>query len=200
MFLAILAGLPLPLRPIQILWINLVTDGLPALALGVDPPEDTLMELPPRRREEGLFSRGLWGKLLLRGIMIGAVTVSLFGLALTSGKATAKAQTIAFAALIMAQLVYVYDCRSEGAPFSRRRRRNLLLDGAVLSSCILMAAVIHHPLLRVLFGTVPLSAGEWAVACAAAFLPALADLVFSLTKKYFPGYPGKKRPVISKYS
>ena len=200
MFLAILGGLPLPLRPIQILWINLVTDGLPALALGVDPPEDTLMELPPRRREEGLFSRGLWGKLLLRGIMIGAVTVSLFGLALTSGEAPAKAQTIAFAALIMAQLVYVYDCRSEGAPFSRRRRRNLLLDGAVLSSCILMAAVIHHPLLRVLFGTVPLSASEWAVACAAAFLPALADLVFSLTKKYFPGYPGKKRPVISKYS
>ncbi len=132
--------------------------------------------------------------------MIGTVTVSLFGLTLVSGEALAKARTIAFATLIMAQLVYVYDCRSEGAPFSRRRRRNFLLDGAVLSSCLLMAAVIHHPLFRVFFGTVPLSAGEWTIACAAAFLPALADLLFSLIKQLFSGYPGKKRPLISKYS
>lgn len=196
MFLTILSGLPLPLRPIQILWINLVTDGLPALALGVDPPEARLMELPPRRRDEGLFSRGLWGNLLLRGIMIGAVTVTLFGAALNSGAELAKARTIAFATLILAQLVYVYDCRSEGAPFSKRRR-NLLLDGAVLSSCLLMVIVIHHPLLRTIFGTLPLSAGEWAVAFAAAFLPALVDLAWSLIKD---ALPGKKRPVISKYS
>ena len=110
---------------------------------------------------------------------------------------TAKARTVAFATLILAQLVYVYDCRSEEAPFSRRRRRNLLLDGAVLSSCILMAVVIHHPLLSVIFGTVPLSVGEWAVALAAAFLPALTDLVFSLVKG---GFLGKKRSLLSKYS
>lgn len=197
MFLAILSGLPLPLRPIQILWINLVTDGLPALALGVDPPEDKLMEAPPRRRGEGLFSRGLWGKLLLRGIAIGTVTVSLFGFALNSGVAAAKAQTIAFATLILAQLVYVYDCRSEEAPLSRRRRRNFLLDGAVLSSCILMAVVIHQPQLSAIFGTVPLSVGEWAAASAAALLPILADLLFSLGKK---GLSGEKRSAASKYS
>ncbi len=197
MFLAILSGLPLPLRPIQILWINLVTDGLPALALGVDPPEETLMELPPRRRNEGLFSRGLWGKLLLRGIMIGVVTVSLFGLALGSGAELAKARTIAFATLILAQLVYVYDCRSEETPFSKRRRRNFLIDGAVLSSFLLMAAVIHHPLLSSVFGTVPLSAAEWAVAFAAAFLPAIADLIPALLKSAFTG---KKRAAASKYS
>ncbi len=197
MFLAILSGLPLPLRPIQILWINLVTDGLPALALGVDPPEEELMEMPPRRRGEGLFSRGLWGKLLLRGIAIGTVTVSLFGFALNSGEAAAKAQTIAFATLILAQLVYVYDCRSEEAPFSRRSRRNLLLDGAVLSSCMLMVVVIHHPLLSSIFGTVPLSVGEWAAAAGAAFLPALADLLFTIVKS---GFPGKKRSAASKCS
>ncbi len=197
MLLAILSGLPLPLRPLQILWINLVTDGLPALALGVDPPEETLMELPPRRRKEGLFSRGLWGKLLFRGIMIGAVTVSLFGLALASGADIAKAQTLAFAALILAQLVYVYDCRSEEASFSRNRRRNFLLDGAVLSSCLLMAVVIHHPLLSAIFGTVPLSALEWAAAFGAAFLPALPELFASLIKSVFPG---KKRAVTGKYS
>lgn len=199
MLLAVLGGLPLPLRPIQILWINLVTDGLPALALGVDPPEETLMEQPPRRRGEGLFSRGLWSKLLLRGIMIGAVTVSLFGLALASGETTAKAQTLAFATLILAQLIYVYDCRAEGALFSKRRR-NFLLDGAVLSSSLLMAAAIHHPLLRTFFGTEPLSAGEWAIALAAAFIPALADLLLLLLKKFISGYRGKKRPLISNYS
>ncbi|NLA05963.1 MAG: cation-translocating P-type ATPase, partial [Firmicutes bacterium] len=93
MLLAVLCGLPLPLRPIQILWINLVTDGLPALALGVDPPAEELMESPPRRRDEGLFSRGLWGKLLLRGVLIGVVTVSLFSLALSAGETATRART-----------------------------------------------------------------------------------------------------------
>ena len=199
MLLAVLGGLPLPLRPIQILWINLVTDGLPALALGMDPPEEALMEQPPRRRDEGLFSRGLWGKLLLRGIMIGVVTVLLFAWALSSGAAMAKAQTIAFATLILAQLVYVYDCRAEGALFARRRR-NLLLDGAVLSSALLMAAAVHHPWLRTFFGTEPLSAGEWAIALAAAFLPALADLLLSLLARLWPASRGKKRPLLATMS
>lgn len=93
------------------------------------------------------------GKLLLRGILIGAVTVSLFSLALAAGEVIAKAQTIAFAALITAQLVYVYDCRSEEAAYQKHRRRNILLDAAVLSSCLLMVVVIYHPLLSVFFGT-----------------------------------------------
>ncbi len=181
MILAVLCGLPLPLRPIQILWINLVTDGLPALALGADPPAEELMESRPRRRGEGLFSRGLWGRLLLRGILIGAVTVTLFGLALAAGEPLGKARTIAFAALITAQLVYVYDCRSEG---SRSSRRNLYLDAAVLSSVLLMMIVIYLPFLSVFFGTAFLSAGEWAVVCAAAFLPALVDRVAGLPGRF----------------
>lgn len=192
MLLAVAGGLPLPLQPIQILWINLVTDGLPALALGVDPPEEGLMKSPPRRRDEGLFSRGLWGKLLLRGILIGAVTVSLFSLALAAGEVIAKAQTIAFAALITAQLVYVYDCRSEEAAYQKHRRRNVLLDAAVLSSCLLMVVVIYHPLLSVFFGTVALSAGEWAVVCCAAFLPALVDHAFSSVKERFDRFSRQK--------
>lgn len=191
MLLAVLCGLPLPLRPIQILWINLVTDGLPALALGVDPPAEELMESPPRRRDEGLFSRGLWGKLLLRGVLIGVVTVSLFSLALSAGETATRARTIAFAALITAQLVYVYDCRSEGLSL-QKRPRNLLLDAAVLSSCLLMVAVIQHPRLSVLFDTVALTAGEWAVVCAAAFLPALVDRGLSALKGYFERFSHQK--------
>ncbi|HHW75289.1 MAG TPA: cation-translocating P-type ATPase [Firmicutes bacterium] len=186
MLLAVLCGLPLPLRAIQILWINLVTDGLPALALGVDLPSEELMEAPPRRRDEDLFSRGLWGKLLLRGIAIGVVTVALFSLALSMGESMARARTIAFAALITAQLVYVYDCRSEG-PSSRKQPRNFLLDAAVLSSCLLMVVVIHHPRLSIYFGTAALAAEEWAVVCAAAFLPAMVDRAFSALKTRIEG-------------
>ncbi|MFO7173107.1 MAG: HAD-IC family P-type ATPase, partial [Bacillota bacterium] len=78
MFLAAAARLPLPLLPIQILWVNLVTDGLPAMALGMDPPEPDVMSRPPRRPDEGVFSRGLGGKILGRGLLIGLGTLALF--------------------------------------------------------------------------------------------------------------------------
>ena len=191
MLLAVLCGLPLPLRAIQILWINLVTDGLPALALGLDPPAGELMELPPRRREEDLFSRGLWGKLIMGGVLIGAVTISMFSLALAAGENLVRARTIAFAVLISAQLFYVYDCRSEEGS-SQKLPRNPFLDAAVLSSCLLMVAVIHYPRLSVYFGTVALTAGEWAVVCAAAFLPTLADRAFSALKKRFGRFSRRK--------
>ena len=95
MVLTIVLGLPLPLRPIQILWINLVTDGLPALALGVDRPDRSLMQQPPRPRKEGIFSGGLWGKLITRGVLIAAVTVALFAFSLAGGDNLERAQTIA---------------------------------------------------------------------------------------------------------
>ena len=158
-------------------------------------PEGLNGQPPPPRR----LSAAVYGASCFCAALDRAVTVSLFGLALASGETTAKAQTLAFATLILAQLIYVYDCRAEGALFSKRRR-NFLLDGAVLSSSLLMAAAIHHPLLRTFFGTEPLSAGEWAIALAAAFIPALADLLLLLLKKFISGYRGKKRPLISNYS
>jgi Ca2+-transporting ATPase len=176
MVLAILCGLPLPFRPIQILWINLITDGLPALALGVEAPEETLMHKPPRKRKEGVFSGGLWGKLLTRGALIGGVTVALFSLALAGGAELRKAQTVAFAVLITAQLAYVFDCRSETAPFwEAPRAPNRLLAAAVASSCLLMAAVIYSPFLSRLFYTVPLRGGDWLAILAAGLLPTLVD-------------------------
>ena len=80
MFLALLFGLPLPLRPIQILWVNLITDGLPALALGVDPPEGNIMARPPRDSGENIFGRGLWVNILSRGCIIGVTTLIVFSL------------------------------------------------------------------------------------------------------------------------
>ena len=83
MFAAMLAGLPLPLLPIQVLWVNLVTDGLPALALGFDPPAKDIMKEPPRRKDENIFSGGLGYLILTRGLLIGACTVGTFWYALS---------------------------------------------------------------------------------------------------------------------
>ncbi|MCL6545847.1 MAG: cation-translocating P-type ATPase, partial [Bryobacteraceae bacterium] len=109
MFLAMLAGWPLPLTPIQILWVNLVTDGLPAIALGVDEPEDDIMNRPPRNVHEGIFARGMAVKILSRGTLIGLATLAVFAWSLRQGADLAHAQTMAYATLTMAQLILVFD-------------------------------------------------------------------------------------------
>ncbi|MCK9905678.1 cation-translocating P-type ATPase C-terminal domain-containing protein, partial [Frankia sp. Cpl3] len=109
-----LIGLPLPLVPIQILWVNLVTDGLPAMALGVDPAEADTMHHKPRLRNENIFARGLGWKIISRGFLIGAMTLLAFWLTLQEDpNHLVHAQTVAFATLVLAQLIHVFDCRSE---------------------------------------------------------------------------------------
>ncbi len=192
MALAILAGLPLPLRPIQILWINLVTDGLPALALGVDAPEEMLMHQPPRGRSEGIFSGGLWLKLIVRGVLIAAVTVAVFALVLSGGDLV-KAQTVAFATLITAQLFYVFDCRSSGKPFQKSYRPpNWYLAGAVLSSTVLMLAVIYQPFLSDFFYTVPLTLTDWTLIGGAGITPTLLDGALFLFVSGLPRFANQK--------
>src|SRR5690606_23807133 len=105
-------GLPVPLRAIQILWINLVTDGLPAMALGVDPADPGIMNRPPRSPQESIFARGLWQKIVGRGVVIGLTTLIIFSWALQQGCEVAEARTMAFVTLIITQMVYVFDCRS----------------------------------------------------------------------------------------
>ena len=114
MFVATLGGLPLPLIPIQILWMNLVTDGLPAIALGLDSAEEDIMERPPRSPKEGVFARRLHLKILFTGVVISACTIAvfLFSLWYYPGDVL-KARTLAFTTLVSAQLVYVFQCRSE---------------------------------------------------------------------------------------
>src|SRR5690606_5283507 len=109
MFLAMMAGLPLPLVPIQILWVNLVTDGLPAMALGVDQAEKDLMQQKPRPAKENIIARRLGWKIISRGILIGICTLGAFYITLVTEGNDAKglmtAQTVAFATLVMAQLI-----------------------------------------------------------------------------------------------
>ncbi len=172
MFLAMLVGLPLPLRAIQILWINLVTDGLPAMALGVDPAEKGVMERPPRSPSESIFARGLWQKILSRGIVIGLTTIGIFAWSLQQGAVLDEARTMAFATLIVTQLVFVFQCRSEKAGgASLGFFTNLYLIGAVLSSFGLLLLVVYQPALAVVFGTVPLDLGQWLLISFVTLLP-----------------------------
>ncbi|CAM4253397.1 calcium-translocating P-type ATPase, SERCA-type [Paenibacillus tarimensis] len=172
MFLAMMAGLPLPLVPIQILWVNLVTDGLPAMALGVDQAENDLMQQKPRTAKENIFARRLGWKIISRGILIGVCTLAAFWITLEPGGGNLiEAQTVAFATLVLAQLIHVFDCRSSRSIFHRNLFENRYLVLAVLSSLVLMLAVLYVEALQPIFKTVPLGFREWCLVFVAAGIP-----------------------------
>jgi Ca2+-transporting ATPase len=172
MFLAMMAGLPLPLVPIQILWVNLVTDGLPAMALGVDQAEKDLMQQRPRSARENIFARRLGWKIISRGILIGICTLGAFWLTLrTNGGNLIEAQTVAFATLVLAQLIHVFDCRSSRSIFHRNPFQNRYLVLAVLSSLVLMIGVLYIEQLQPIFKTVPLGFRAWCLVFVAAGIP-----------------------------
>ncbi|GIP20335.1 calcium-translocating P-type ATPase, SERCA-type [Paenibacillus sp. J22TS3] len=202
MFFAMMAGLPLPLLPIQILWVNLVTDGLPAMALGVDQPEKDLMEHKPRGATENIFARRLGWKIISRGILIGLCTLGAFWITLKAGPDSPEqlllAQSVAFATLVLAQLIHVFDCRSSRSIFHRNIFQNKYLVFAVLSSLLLMLAVFYIEPLQPIFKTVALGPREWAIAFVAGGIPTFlmgAGSVLS-TKKRKAG-PRRRLPVNS---
>ncbi|KAB2337450.1 cation-translocating P-type ATPase [Cytobacillus depressus] len=172
MLFAMLLGYPLPLVPIQILWVNLVTDGLPAMALGLDQPEDDVMKRKPRNPREGVFARGLGWKVISRGFLIGVVTLIAFIIVYNENPDELEyAQTIAFSTLVIAQLIHVFDCRSEKSVFARNPFGNKFLVWAVLSSLLLLFVVIYYPPLQPIFHTVPVKANDWFMIAGLAAVP-----------------------------
>jgi len=165
MFLAALGGLPLPLLPIQILWVNLVTDGLPAMALGVDNKDPDVMSRKPRSPKESVFSQGLGTKIMLRGIQIAVGTLVVFVLGLViSGNDLALARTMAFTTLVFSQLFHVFECKSERhTVFQVGIFSNMYLVGAVLVSTTMQLTVIYLPFFQTVFKTVPLTGLEWSI-------------------------------------
>src|SRR5699024_6097090 len=148
MLFAIMLSLPLPLVPVQILWVNLVTDGLPAIALGLDNPEEEVMKRPPRNPRESVLAKGLGFKILTRGFMIGLVTLIAFWIVYQNNPENLTyARTIAFTTLVIAQLIHVFDCRSESSIFSRNPFENLYLVAAVIVSLLMVIVVIYWDLL-----------------------------------------------------
>ena len=165
MFLAALMGMPLPLIPIQILWVNLVTDGLPAMALGVDNNNKDLMLRKPRKPKESVFSNGLGKKIVIRGLQIAAATLFVFWLALYLGDGDiVLARTMAFTTLVFSQLFYVFHCKSEThSPFEVGVFSNPILVVAVVFSVTMQLTVIYLPALQPIFQTTSLNWVHWSV-------------------------------------
>ncbi|GBE02466.1 calcium-transporting ATPase 1 [bacterium BMS3Bbin06] len=165
LFLAPFFGLPIPLLPIHILWINLMTDGLPALTLSVEPEEGDVMKRPPRHPGESIFAHGLglhaiWVGILMAGIVLAVQTWSI-------RTESAHWQTMVFTVLCLSQLFHVLAIRSERESlFKVGLFSNKPLLGAVLVSFGLQMGVIYIPFLNPVFRTVPLSAGELAITLA----------------------------------
>ncbi|WP_134700956.1 calcium-translocating P-type ATPase, SERCA-type [Ammoniphilus sp. YIM 78166] len=188
MFFAMMAGMPLPLVPIMILWVNLVTDGLPAMALGVDQPERDTMNRPPRSSRESIFARGLGWKILSRGFLIGVSTLAAFWLTLQAHPDDlTKAQTVAFATLVMAQLIHVFDCRSERSVFHRNPFQNMYLVVAVIISVFLLIGVIYLENLQPIFKTTALDAQEWMMLLVFAAIPTVAVGIMGLLMETIKG-------------
>ncbi len=174
MFFAILLGFPLPLRAIQILWVNLVTDGLPALALSLEPAGPGIMEQPPRSPKENIMARGMGGDIFSTGLFIGVLTVVVFALSLAGGRPLAYGQTMALATLISIQLLFALDCRQNEDGKTLGIKANLWLAWALIFSYGLLFLVLYSPALRGVFGTVALSLWDWGLVIAFSLLPPLA--------------------------
>ena len=163
MLIAMLMGMPLPLLPIQILWVNLATDGLPAIALGLEPAEKDVMSRRPGKSSENVFSDGLLSIIITRGIMIGLSTLIVFlSIYHMSGGDEVRARTAAFAALVFSQLVHVFECKSEKySIFEMKLFNNPYLVGAVLVSVAMIMTVIYVPALHSIFKTCILANSDW---------------------------------------
>ncbi|MFT5871335.1 MAG: Ca2+-transporting ATPase [Clostridium sp.] len=164
MFLASLFYLENPLLPIQILFVNLVTDGLPAIALGVDPADPDIMFEKPRGKNESVFSRGLTEKIIIRGCLIGVLTILSFIAGKYYGMSIEACRTLALGTLVLSQLIHVFECRSEKhSLFEINPFTNMYLIGAVGISVIMLIGIVYVPFLQKVFHTIPLNLGQWLI-------------------------------------
>ena len=162
-------GIVTPLLATQILWINLLTDAAPALAVGVDPPDARMMRRPPRGRTERVVDGPMWVSIVVNGLAMAAATLFVLDLALPGGvvegdSSERVARTMAFTVLVLAQLVNVFNSRSDHQSAFRGLFSNPLLWGAVALSALLQVAVVYLPFLNTAFDTEPLTAQQWGIA------------------------------------
>ncbi|WP_024861320.1 cation-translocating P-type ATPase [Ruminococcus flavefaciens] len=180
MFLGILMGMPVVLLPVQILLVNLVTDGLPAVALGMELPEKDIMNRPPRRSNEGFFSGGLMWKIVIRGIFIGLSTLASFTAVMRLGGTLEACRTAALITLVVSQLIHVFECRSERRSLFRMNPfGNMKLVFAVVISAAVLAAAVMLPQLQMVFSTVTLTTPQLLTALGFSAAVPLISSIFS---------------------
>ncbi len=184
MFLGMLIGLPVVLLPIHILIVNLVTDGLPAIALGLEPGDNDIMREKPRRREDSIFAGGLATTIIFRGCMIGLTTLAVFVAIFKMTHNVDAARTASLLALVFTQLIHVFECKSEKKSlFQINPFDNVKLIFAVLVSGAIVFAVVYFPALSAIFRTVPLTLPQLGVTFAYIAAVPLLVALFSLKKR-----------------
>lgn len=186
-FFAMLLWKELPLLPIQLLWINLVTDSLPALALGVEPVEHDIMKRRPRDKKESIFAGRVGIDTVWQGVMIGALTLMAYYLGSRTdinGAGHVLGSTMAFTVLAMSQLVHALNVRSSHSLFRIGLTGNRHMVGAIFASLVLMLSVLLIPRLRAVFGVIEMNGTTWLIIVGLSLLPLiLCEMVKLLTDR-----------------
>ena len=187
MLVAALAGWPLPLLPLHLLWINVVTDGLPALALVVDPPESDVLQRPPRHPDEPMLGHTEWRFIIATGLLQATATLGVFIWAL-GARDLSDARNLAFSVLVFGELFRAFAARSTNRVFWETGAfTNVRLLGVVAFSAIMQLAIHHIPVAQKIFDIGPLSVADCALTLSIALLPVTAIEISKLVRRRKPG-------------
>jgi Ca2+-transporting ATPase len=184
---AVIAGLPMPLTAVQILYVNLATDGLPALALAVDPPEPDLMRRGPRDPRVGIFTRPVVIMLVTAGVWSALVNAALFTWLMRAGRPLEQVMAMTFVTLVLVQFFNAYNCRSDRHSIGRSLLANKWLNLAVVWELLLLVTIAYVPFLQRAFGTFAFSPGDWGlmVAFAASIVPVVETVKWMARRGWF---------------
>ena len=169
-FVGLILGLKSPLLAIQLLWINLVTDSLPAIALGLEKPEKDIMKRKPIDSKKGIFANGLWNKIILEGTMIGVLTLVAFSIG-NKYYTLEVARTMAFLSIGFLELIHSINVKNEKSIFETGLFENKYLVGSFVLGIFVQAIVVVVPAFAKVFEVVPLSLTQWIITIAISILP-----------------------------
>ena len=179
-FVGLLLGVKSPLLAIQLLWVNLVTDSLPAIALGLEPPEKNIMNRPPRDAKKSIFADGLMGRIVIEGFMIGMFTIFAFFIG-NKYYGIEVARTMAFISLGMLELIHSFNVKSEESIFKVGLFENKYLLGAFVLGTVLQVGIICVPSLAEIFKLTQLNTTQWLIIVAISVAPVI---IIEIQKKF----------------
>ena len=169
-FVGLLLGMKAPLLAIQLLWVNLVTDSLPAIAIGLEPPDKDIMSRKPRDSKKSIFADGLWGKIFVEGTMLGMLTLLIFSIG-NNLYGLEVGRSMAFVALGMLELVHSFNVKSDESIFKVGLFENKYLIGAFVLGTLLQVVVVMVPVFANVFKLVPLNGIQWSYTIGISILP-----------------------------
>ena len=192
-FMGLVLGLKSPLLAIQLLWINLVTDSLPAIALGLEPPEKDIMDRKPINSKKGIFADGLWNKIIVEGILIGMLTLVAFGIG-NKYYGLEVGRTMAFMAIGLLELIHSFNVKSEKSLFKTGIFDNKYLVGSLILGIFVQTVVILIPQIAEIFELTSLNSIQWMITIGISLLP----IPVIELQKWFDSKKSKEREILVK--